>query len=123
MPLNLRLEIFRRINEGGTPLSGQDIRLSYYSESPTVRFIQLVGIYDKDRAGAERMLANSPSFGWPWDVDQNAAQLWKRWWNNTKTVTGQTSSEMFMWYIVAKKCPQVDVVLCLASNAQDMKKY
>src|ERR1039457_3445700 len=38
MPLNLRLEIFRRINEGGTPLSGQDIRLSYYSESPTVRF-------------------------------------------------------------------------------------
>jgi hypothetical protein len=57
------------------------------------------------------MLANSPSFGWPWDVDQNAAQLWKRWWNNTKTVTGQTSSEMFMWYIVAKKCPQVDVVL------------
>jgi uncharacterized protein with ParB-like and HNH nuclease domain len=33
MPLNLRLEIFRRVNEGGTPLSGQDIRLSYYSES------------------------------------------------------------------------------------------
>ncbi len=27
--LSLRLEIFRRINEGGTPLTGQDIRLSY----------------------------------------------------------------------------------------------
>jgi hypothetical protein len=112
MPLNLRLEIFRRINEGGTPLSGQDIRLSYYSESPAVRFIQLAGIYDKDRAGAKRMLATSlGSFGWPWEMDQDAAQLWKRWWNNTKTVTGQTSSEMFTWYIVAKTCPQIDTVL------------
>jgi hypothetical protein len=112
MPLNLRLEIFRRINEGGTPLSGQDIRLSYYSESPTVRYIQLVGIYDKDRDGAKRMLeASSPNFDWPWEGDQPAAQSWKRWWNNTKTVTGQTSSEMFMWYIVAKTCPAIDSVL------------
>ena len=110
MPLNLRLEIFRRINEGGTPLSGQDIRLSYYSESPTVRFIQLAGIYDRDRAGAKRMLSAS-SFAWPWETDQNAAQSWKRWWNNTKTVTGQTSSEMFTWYIVAKKCQEIDTVL------------
>jgi uncharacterized protein with ParB-like and HNH nuclease domain len=37
MPLDLRLEIFRRINEGGTPLSGQDIRLSYYSTSSAIR--------------------------------------------------------------------------------------
>ena len=112
MPLNLRLEIFRRINEGGTPLSGQDIRLSYYSESPSVRYIQLVGIYDNDRTGAKRMLANSsPSSGWPWATDQNAAQAWKRWWNNTKTVTGQTSSEMFTWYIVAKTRAAIDTVL------------
>jgi len=112
MPLNLRLEIFRRINEGGTPLSGQDIRLSYYSESPTVRFIQLVGIYDKDRTGAERMLANSaPSYTWPWAVDHNAAQAWKRWWINTKTVTGQTPSEMFTWYIVVKARAALDTVL------------
>ena len=79
MPLNLRLEIFRRINgrinEGGTPLSGQDIRLSYYSESPTIRFIQLAGTYDNDRTGAKRMLANSSGrFGWPWEADQAAAQ-------------------------------------------------
>jgi hypothetical protein len=112
MPLNLRLEIFRRINEGGTPLSGQDIRLSYYSESPTVRFIQLAGIYDKDRDGAKRMLANSSSsFDWPWDVDETAAKEWKRWWINTKTVTGQTPSEMFLWYIVAKACPAIDTIL------------
>jgi Protein of unknown function DUF262 len=111
MPLNLRLEVFRRINEGGTPLSGQDIRLSYYSESPTVRFIQLVGIYDKDRTGAERMLASSPTYDWPWAVDQNVAQAWKKWWNNTKTVTGQTPSEMFTWYIVAKVRTALDTVL------------
>lgn len=58
------------------------------------------------------MLANSASsFGWPWESDQAAAQSWKRWWNNTKTVTGQTSSEMFMWYIVARTCTAIDTVL------------
>jgi hypothetical protein len=110
MPLYLRLEIFRRINQGGTPLSGQDIRLSYYSESPAVRFIQLVGIYDKDRTGAMRMLANN-TYTWPWALDQHAAQEWKRWWNNTKTVIGQTSSEMFTWYIAAKARIALDTVL------------
>ena len=34
--LGTKLEILRRINEGGTPLTAQDIRLSYYSESPSV---------------------------------------------------------------------------------------
>lgn len=111
MSLDLRLEIFRRINEGGTPLSGQDIRLSYYSESQAVRFVQLTGIYDLGRAGAKRMLANSPDFAWPWKADENAAQLWQRWWNNTKTVTGQTSSEMFLWYVAAKCCKEIDSVL------------
>jgi len=57
------------------------------------------------------MLESSPNFGWPWEADQTAAQSWKRWWNNTKTVTGQTSSEMFMWYILAKTCPAIDTVL------------
>ena len=112
MTLELRLEIFRRINEGGTPLSGQDIRLSYYSESPAVRFIQLVGIYDKDRAGARRMLENSKTlFSWPWNSDETAASLWKRWWNNTKTVTGQTSSEMFLSYIASKCRREIDKIL------------
>jgi len=112
MPLNLRLEIFRRINDGGTPLSGQDIRLSYYSESQSVRYIQLVGIYDKERTGAKRMLASSsPNQSWPWAANPNAAQTWNRWWINTRTVTGQTSSEMFLWYIVAKTCTALDTVL------------
>ena len=45
LKLETKLEIFRRINEGGTPLSGQDIRLAYYSESKSVTLIRLVGIH------------------------------------------------------------------------------
>jgi hypothetical protein len=112
MALELRLEIFRRINEGGTPLSGQDIRLSYYSESIAVRFIQIAGIYDKERSGAKRMLENSSKdFIWPWSSNQTAAELWKKWWSNTRTVTGQTSSEMFLWYVVAKCRTEIDKIL------------
>lgn len=112
MSLDLRLEIFRRINEGGTPLSAQDIRLSYYSESPAVRFIQLVGIYDSERTGAQRMIGNCEGeFDWPWRQHEEAAKLWKLWWNNTKTVTGQTSSEMFLWYVVGRCRQQIDRIL------------
>lgn len=112
MELNLRLEIFRRINEGGTPLSGQDIRLSYYSESPAVRFVQLAGIYDPERMGALRMVEYSKEdFDWPWRAYPEDARQWKIWWNNTKTVTGQTSSEMFLWYITSKYKDKVDRIL------------
>ena len=112
MPLNLRLEIFRRINEGGTPLSAQDIRLSYYSESAAVRFVQLAGIYDPERAGAQRMIQNSSKeFDWPWRDSPEEAKLWKRWWNNTKTVTGQTSSEMFLWFVTSKCRNNIDKIL------------
>ena len=45
LDLGTKLEIFRRINEGGTPLTAQDIRLSYYSESKSVYFVRLAGIY------------------------------------------------------------------------------
>jgi hypothetical protein len=58
METSLRLEVFRRINDGGTPLSGQDIRLGYYSESKAVRYIQTVGIFDPQSAGSKRMLAD-----------------------------------------------------------------
>ena len=37
--------------------------------------------------------------------------MWKRWWNNTKTSTGQTSSEMFLWYIVSRFRDEIDRVL------------
>ena len=109
MSLDLRLEVFRRINEGGTPLSAQDIRLSYYSESSAVQFIQLAGIYDPARSGAKRMMKNCEGqFSWPWETHTEAAKMWKRWWNNTKTVTGQTSSEMFLWYVVSRCRNEID---------------
>jgi hypothetical protein len=110
--LDLRLEIFRRINEGGTPLSAQDIRLSYYSESSAVRFIQLAGIYDPERSGAQRMIGNCASeFDWPWRSCADESKVWRRWWNNTKTVTGQTSSEMFLWYVVGRCRSEIDRIL------------
>jgi hypothetical protein len=44
----MRLEIFRRINQGGTPLSGQDIRLAYYGEkSPSLALIRLAGVPER----------------------------------------------------------------------------
>src|SRR5262249_33869128 len=65
MELTLRLEIFRRINEGGTPLSGQDVRLGYYSQSKAVRFLQAVGIFDPSRDGAKRII-KEVGYPWPW---------------------------------------------------------
>src|SRR5450759_1556822 len=53
----MRLEIFRRINQGGTPLSGQDIRLAYYgAKSPSLAVIRLAGVYDPDREASGRFL-------------------------------------------------------------------
>lgn len=97
--LSLRLEIFRRINEGGTPLSGQDIRLSYYSQSPCVRFIQAVGIFDCSRQGAQRMIEGL-GYPWPWEPDTDRATQWKEWWEDSKAAIGQTASEMFLWYLM-----------------------
>lgn len=97
--LTLRLEIFRRINEGGTPLSGQDIRLSYYSQSECVRFIQSVGIFDSSRQGAQRMISGLP-YPWPWASHLTPAGQWKEWWEDSKASIGQTPSEMFLWYII-----------------------
>ncbi len=57
LDLGTKLEIFRRINEGGTPLTAQDIRLSYYSESKSVYFVRLAGIY-ADTSSAQRMIAS-----------------------------------------------------------------
>ena len=121
MPLNLRLEIFRRINEGGTPLSPQDIRLSYYSESQSVRLIQLVGVYDVRRDGSRRMVTDCVArfhFGRPWD-ECPASDAWTRWWSNSKTATGQTASEMFLWYVVSRCSGKIDQIL---QNERHLKK-
>ena len=50
-------------------------------------------------------------FVWPWSSWPKSAEMWKDWWSNSKTATGQTSSEMFLWYVVAKSCPAIDRLL------------
>lgn len=118
MPLQTKLEIFRRINEGGTPLSGQDIRLAYYSESKSVTFIRLAGIYDKSSESTvedsdgendterikpfQRMIQKAAERGvfYPWDNYPEARNVWSEWWTDTKTAKGQTASLMFLWYLM-----------------------
>ena len=39
LSLNMRSEIFRRINEGGVPLSAHDLRLASFGGSPRVSLI------------------------------------------------------------------------------------
>ena len=68
LDLATRLEIFRRINEGGTPLTAQDIRLSYYSKSKSVYFVRLAGIY-ADTPPTNRMITAARKKGVdnPWN--------------------------------------------------------
>lgn len=110
MELTLRLEIYRRINEGGTPLSGQDIRLGYYSQSHSVRFIQTIGIFDPSREGSMRIIENV-GYPWPWSKYPEAANMWGEWWSGSKVALGQTASEMFICYIISKYRNQVDAIL------------
>lgn len=117
LDLSLRLEIFRRINEGGTSLSGQDIRLSYYSQSPCVRFIQAVGIFDSSRQGAQRMIGDL-GYSWPWGSDSKRAAQWKEWWEDSKSAVGQTASEMFLWYLISQERDKVADLL----SAQTLAK-
>jgi hypothetical protein len=107
----MRLEIFRRINQGGTPLSGQDIRLAYYGDkSPTLAFIRLVGIYDPSRKAARRFIANAKtSFGLdnPW-TDQS---VWTDWWEDKDIARGQTASEAFLWSLVSAEHDKLHHIL------------
>ena len=77
---NMRLEIFRRINQGGTPLSGQDLRLAYYGEtSPSLTLIRLAGIYNPGREAARRFLERAEEqFGiaYPW-TSLAAKEAWQ----------------------------------------------
>ena len=110
LDLSLRLEIFRRINEGGTPLSGQDIRLGYYSQSSCVRFIQAVGIFDSERPGAKRMIERL-GYPWPWSKYPNFVSEWKDWWEDSKSAIGQTPAEMFLWHLIGRHRAKVDDLL------------
>jgi hypothetical protein len=118
---DMRLEVFRRINQGGTPLSGQDIRLAYFGEgSGSMAFIRLVGIYDKDSAAAGRFVQSAKEkhgLHFPWS-DQLAFTTWNDWWAEKEISRGQTASEMFLWALTAA---QADKLNSLLSNPGALK--
>ena len=109
LELGTKLEIFRRINEGGTPLTAQDIRLSYYSESQSVYFVRLAGIY-ADTDSAKRMIQAAKRKGVdnPWEQYPEAWQHWIEWWEGKAQAKGQTPSAMFLWYLVFSHRKELD---------------
>src|SRR5262249_38181742 len=110
----MKLEVFRRINQGGTPLSGQDIRLAYYGEaSPSLAFIRIAGIYDQHRLAAQRFLNNARvkyDLTFPW-TDPLAVEAWNDWWADKETAHGQTASETFLWSLVVAQVQSLDAIL------------
>ena len=115
-----KLEIFRRINEGGTPLTAQDIRLSYYSESRSVYFVRLAGIY-AETSSATRMTeaARKKGINNPWEQYSDTWELWKDWWGGKAQAKGQTPSEMFLWYLVFSYREKLDNLI----SARDTMKH
>jgi hypothetical protein len=114
----MRLEIFRRINQGGTPLSGQDIRLAYYGEkSPSLALIRLAGVYDPNREASKRFLERAQEIGlsYPWKNHE----VWKDWWEDKAISRGQTASEAFLWSLIVA---QVDRLNQIMTNQEALKK-
>jgi hypothetical protein len=62
-------------------LTGQDIRLAYYSESQSVTTIRLAGVHSDGHA-ATRMLksAKDRNILDPWGKLPEAYKLWGEWW-------------------------------------------
>jgi len=118
----MRLEVFRRINQGGTPLSGQDIRLAYYGDkSPSLALIRLAGVYDPERLAAKRFLESAKAqFGldFPWK-SATALSGWRDWWEDKDIAHGQTPSEMFLWSLVTAQYEQLDSIL---QNSDALRK-
>lgn len=135
--LSIKLEIFRRINEGGTPLTGQDIRLAYYSESKSVTFIRLVGIRENvdnttdeisetsndDNDSSKRMIqvAKEKGLSNPWNSNLDAKQIWYDWWEGKQRAKGQTPSLMFLWYMVCLDRNKLDSILILPAGIAHLK--
>lgn len=117
--LGTKLEIFRRINEGGTPLTAQDIRLAYYSESKAVTTIRLAGIHGVSPA-ADRMIKSAEQRGIenPWSKQPATFTLWADWWEGKIKARGQVPSEMFLWYLVTA---QREALNSLLAVPQQMK--
>ena len=112
---DMRLEVFRRINQGGTPLSGQDIRLAYYgSDSPSLALVRLAGVYDPERPAAKRFMEHAKSFcmEYPWK-NEIVRQSWMDWWEGRDIAKGQTASEMFLWALI---CSQYNILDSLLNN-------
>jgi hypothetical protein len=118
---DMRLEVFRRINQGGTPLSGQDIRLAYYgSQSPSLALIRLVGVYNPEKPAAKRFLERARSdfqMEYPWKND-NARQCWDDWWADKEIARGQTASEAFLWSVITAQVEKLDNILQNSSALQ-----
>jgi hypothetical protein len=110
LELYLRLEIFRRINEGGVPLSAHDLRLATFGDSERVYFIRMAGIFNVTRDGSIRMLdAGKSKYGllYPW---KNPC-AWKSWWDQTTHSSGQAASQMFLYYVIARDLESVKTIL------------
>ena len=107
-----RLEVFRRINQGGTPLSGQDIRLAVF-DSKSVTYIRLAGIVDGSRPASVRFLESAKSrFGQnlPWS-NSSAMANWRSWWEEKEIARGQKASETFLWALVAAQPQKLNQLL------------
>ena len=110
LELGLRLEIFRRINEAGVPLSPQDLRLAVFGQSQRVYFVRLAGVFDPTREGASRIIraANDKhGLDYPWS-DSSA---WKDWWADSVHAGGQGPSQMFLYYVLARDLQGVEKLL------------
>lgn len=117
--LNTKLEIFRRINEGGTPLTAQDIRLSYYSTSNSVFFIRLAGLHsESDYMQRIATAAKDRDINNPWLNHSEAWSMWVDWWQDKKLSNGQVPSEMFLWYLITR---QRDTLQNLLSGSDMMR--
>jgi hypothetical protein len=110
----MRLEIFRRINQGGTPLSGQDIRLAYYGDKcASLALVRLSGVYDPERQAARRFLDSARTqydLRFPW-TSSTALQVWREWWEEKDIARGQTPSEAFLWSLVTAQVEELDSIL------------
>lgn len=110
LDLGLRLEIFRRINEAGVPLSPHDLRLATFGRSEKVYFIRLAGVFDPDREGATRMIqAGKQNYGLDYPWQQHS--YWKDWWEETAQSTEQAASQTFLYYVIARDLTAVETIL------------
>lgn len=107
--LSLRLEIFRRINEAGVPLSAHDLRLATFGAADRVQLVRLAGVFDLTREGSRRMIEHAISkykVDYPWKQHQ----AWTSWWTNTAQSVGQAPSQMFLHYCIARSPARIHML-------------